>query len=137
MRRRKVAYLSGKMRGLPEFGFPIFDAGKRLLQSKGWRVISPADMDRAQGFEPGIDGYDFDLEAAFRRDFNAVLEADAVALLPNWKKSSGAHGELVVAHYIGLPVYLLNLDKGTVTRVYTAIVPAPHFTLTVSRKRVP
>lgn len=135
-RHRKVCYLSGKMRGIPDFGFSLFDEGKRILQSKGWRVISPADMDRAQGFSPGAEGYDFDLEAAFRRDFKAVLEVDAVVLLPNWKRSSGAHAELVVAHYAGVPVYLINLEKKTVTRAYTQITPAPRFALTVTRRKL-
>ena len=46
MTRRKI-YLSGKMTGLPNNGFEIFDKNRDFLLEKGWDVVSPSDIDRA------------------------------------------------------------------------------------------
>lgn len=126
---RKVIYLSGKMRGLPDFGFSLFDAGKKLLTAKGWRVISPADMDRASGFTPDLsaEGYDFDINAAFERDFQAILDSHAMALLPNWHDSTGAHAELVVAQWTGRPLYYVDLEKEEVFPVTIKRANRAHF----------
>src|SRR5690606_12309818 len=86
-----TCYLSGKMRGLPDFGFSFFDAARDALAAQGWRVISPADLDRETGFSPESDPLSFNLATALKRDFDAIKnKADALVLLPNWRDSVGA-----------------------------------------------
>jgi hypothetical protein len=53
----------------------------------------------------------FDLHAAMEWDLRAVLEADAVALLPGWRNSSGTAIELTVANAVGRDVY--EYDRNT------------------------
>ena len=63
-------------------------------------------MDRAVGFKPesGEVSKDF-LAEAMERDVRAIVErADAIALLPGWEASRGAHLELHLAHRLGLRV---------------------------------
>ena len=54
-----TVYVAGPMRGKKFFNFPAFDDAKEDLESQGFSVISPADLDRAVGFDPEIlDGFE-------------------------------------------------------------------------------
>jgi len=111
MRRKKV-YIAGPMRGHAEFNFAAFDAAKARGTEKGFECISPADLDRASGFDAtgtGLRGTDEEfprerLLEAIRRDFDALAECDAIALLPGWENSRGAIMELMWADLLGLEV---------------------------------
>ena len=103
-------YLAGPMTGYPEHNFPAFDYAKSRLQFD-WEVISPADMDRKIGFDPtqgdtldGIDIHEFTMDC-IRRDTEAIRNVDALALLHGWERSKGARAEVMLAQWIGLPVY--------------------------------
>lgn len=125
--RRKTAYLAGPMRGLPYYNFPAFDAARDALQAKGWDVTSPADLDRAHGFDamrlpPDTDWSripkGFDLPACVRRDVDALTRCDALVFLPgDWTKSTGGKGEFAVALWARKPVYQLSPD-GSLARVF-------------------
>ena len=125
--RRKTAYLAGPMRGLPYYNFPAFDAARDTLQAKGWDVTSPADLDRAHGFDamrlpPDTDWSripeGFDLPACVRRDVDALTRCDALVFLPgDWTKSTGGKGEFAVALWARKPVYQLYPD-GSLARVF-------------------
>jgi hypothetical protein len=97
------------MRGIPFFNFPEFDEAASQL-CRDYIVISPADMDRAAGFDPYAlpEGYDwrtippnFDFHAAFERDIAAVQQCDATYMLDGWEKSKGARAEKAVAEWLG------------------------------------
>ena len=51
---RPVTYLAGPMRGYKDYNFPAFDAARDQLVKEGWRVISPADIDRHSKTTPRI-----------------------------------------------------------------------------------
>lgn len=88
-------YLAGPMRGYPRFNFDTFAKAAKHLRAKGEEVVSPAEMDLEEGFDPdnpgviSVDRY----EEWMRRDFKAILDCDAVALLPGWRLSEGARRE--------------------------------------------
>jgi hypothetical protein len=111
-------YLAGPMRGYPNFNFEAFDRAAKRGRSLGHEIISPAEMDRAIGFnEKGKDGkvnerghselitLDFMRKAA-ERDFKVIVldKCDAVAVLPGWERSRGAKAEAAIAEWIGLPL---------------------------------
>lgn len=99
-------YVAGPMRGYPLFNFPAFDAATEELRKRGHEVISPAELDRQVGFDEtsgSLEGFDF--HAAMRRDIEALLEVDGIALLPGWRRSSGVATELAVARALGLRVW--------------------------------
>ncbi len=111
-------YIAGPMRRIPHFNFPAFDEAKALLMSQGHEVVSPADLDRAIGFDPWTlpDDYDwsqvpasFSLDAAMERDIQALMEVDAIAMLPGWEQSVGATAEYWLARWRGITV----LDAAT------------------------
>lgn len=107
-------YLAGPMRNRVLFNFPAFDAAAADLRARGFHVISPADLDRAAGFDPrrlpkdwdwGTLPDGFELIHAAQRDLEALLSCEAIHLLPGWEASKGANAELAVAHWIGLKVF--------------------------------
>ena len=115
-------YISGPMRGYPEFNFREFDKAKiRLLRAyPDAAIISPADRDRNNGFDPtGLTG-DEDLEAlgfsfraALADDLATIcLKATRVYMLHGWRNSGGATAEWYTAHVVGLKV--IYQDAGVV-----------------------
>lgn len=94
-------YLSGGMSGYPDFNFPAFHERAAEWRREGWEVLSPAET---------FDGRtDLSRATYMRRDIELVLLADAIAVLPDWQRSTGASLEVSIAREIGLPVY----DAGT------------------------
>lgn len=112
----RTIYLAGPMRGYPGFNFAAFDDAARTLRAVGYTVISPADEDRAKGFEGlGLTGdedladYGLSLREILVEDLSLVgLRADAVCALPGWYHSTGARLEVELARAIGLPVRTLT-----------------------------
>lgn len=102
-----VVYLSGPMTGLPRWNFDAFDASAIALRSLGLVVLSPHEKDLDAGFDPDGDGAGFDLRAALEWDVNAVIEADAVVVLPGWENSPGCAIEVTVAEALGKPVFTI------------------------------
>lgn len=109
---KKTIYISGPMRGLPEFNFPSFDHVERVLTDWGHTVLSPARRDREDGFDPtGLQGSPeelaearFDFNRALRDDLKLIARADMIVMLPGWFASEGARMELTIAHWVGLEV---------------------------------
>lgn len=109
----KTIYIAGPMRGIPYYNFPAFDAAELKLTMEGWRVISPAAMDRDHGFDAMAlpadsdwskvpDGFDF--LACVDRDLEALRRCHAVYMLPGWEGSKGALAEKAVAEWLGLEI---------------------------------
>ena len=115
-------YLAGPMRGIPYFNFPAFFAAEEKLKKKGHKVFNPARRD-VQKYGKEIAAPDgsiktaasqvgFSLREALAMDAQWLcLNADAIALLPGWKKSKGATAELALAKALGLKVITLKKGK--------------------------
>jgi len=108
----KRVYIAGPMRGIEHYNFPAFDKAAELARSLGFDPVSPADLDRDNGFD-GMsitqdNWYDlpesFDLRKTVQRDLAAMLTCDAIAMLPGFERSTGAGAELAVAQWMGLEV---------------------------------
>jgi hypothetical protein len=92
-------YLSGPMTGIPEFNHPAFHTAAAELRAKGLEVINPAELnpDLSQPWETCI-----------RTDIKALCDCDAIALMPGWETSRGAHLELHIAHRIGMGILYVS-----------------------------
>lgn len=105
-------YISGPMRGYPAFNFPAFRAYANTLRRMGHEVLSPAERDEQNGFDPtGLTGWEdlsslgFDLREALAADCRMICEeADAVVVMPGWEDSKGATAEVALARALGLPI---------------------------------
>ena len=108
----KSIYIAGPMRGFEYYNFPAFDAARVVLEYDGWRVVSPADMDRARGHDPTTFPADHDwdscsaddLDSANQADLTAILECAAIFMLAGWENSEGARAEHALAQWAGKEV---------------------------------
>ena len=88
------------MRGYPRFNFDAFDVAARDLAKRGYFPINPADLDREAGVDPEHhEVTPAATRAAIERDVDAIMGADAVALLPGWERSKGAVAEAHIAKW--------------------------------------
>lgn len=100
-------YLSGPMTGIEAHNAPAFNAAAAKLRALGYDVFNPAE----HGFD------ELPWEQYLRRDLAALLDLDALAMLPGWTASRGAQLEVHVAKSLGMPVlpvehWLREGDRG-------------------------
>jgi hypothetical protein len=102
------------MRGRQFLNFPAFDHARNKMRSDGYDVISPADLDRAAGFDAtrlpansnwhDVESLGFDVAAAIDRDLDELKRCDAIYMLRGWQDSLGATAEHAIARWRGLEV---------------------------------
>lgn len=88
-------YLSGPMTGLPNLNFPAFHAAAAKLRARGLEVVNPAEINPDTGMS---------WEECMRADIKALCDCQALAMLPGWERSNGAHLEVHIAHRLGLQI---------------------------------
>jgi hypothetical protein len=88
-------YVSGPMTGYADFNYPAFHEAAAFWRSQGHEVVSPAELN------VDTDGA---WEQYLRNDLRALLDCDAITLLPGWEDSRGANLELHVAKTLGMTV---------------------------------
>lgn len=92
-------YISGKMTGVPDLNFPLFNAEADRLRSLGYEVVNPVEICE----DPNTPWHD-----CMRADIKALLDCDVIALLDGWEDSQGAHLELHIAHRVGIKVLIAS-----------------------------
>jgi len=110
---KPFAYIGGPMRGVPDFNFSAFDAAKSRLEAAGYRVISPADLDRvmhlrADRLNRATGTFEGDPTNIILRDVVALCSldparGDVMALLPGFENSTGARAEIAICQWRGVP----------------------------------
>ena len=95
-------YISGPMTGLPDNNFPAFHRAAAALRARGHEVVNPAEID--PGVSVDVVGKKAFWSACMRADIRALCDCDALALLPGWMDSKGAHLELHLAHRLGMRI---------------------------------
>jgi hypothetical protein len=93
-------YVSGPMTGIADFNFPAFEEACVSLRALGYEVVSPHEVNPADGIEHPWDWY-------MRRDIVALMEADAIVTLPGWLDSKGATLETHIGRTLGMRVLYL------------------------------
>ncbi len=90
-------YLAGPMSGYSQHNFPLFDRVTAQLREQGFEVFNPAE---------NFDG-DVRRPRAFymQLDIPALIESQAIVVLPGWRESRGANLEVWLALDMGIPLY--------------------------------
>lgn len=99
VKAKKSGYLSGAMTNQPYCNQVLFETATADLRGRGWEIYSPIEADIRAGVELHPEGKP--LPAAqynqlLRKDFAAINRRRYIILLPGWRESNGARGE--VAH---------------------------------------
>lgn len=140
-KKKPVVYVAGKMRGVPYYGFPAFDETKNRLTRLGFDVLSPADMDREEGFDPmsaqflkhvvpmktdGLGKYvydwsrlphSFDLAATIERDNKAIDMADAIYVIHEGiSESAGGMAEIERGMRLGKIIVYDTMDDTAILK---------------------
>ncbi|WP_181799332.1 DUF4406 domain-containing protein [Kitasatospora acidiphila] len=91
-----AVYISGPMRGLPNFNYDLFNSVADSLRQSGMVVLNPAEnFDGDQSRE---------ISEYIRADVQMLLKASMIFLLPGWQDSEGARLEYLVAKALGLEI---------------------------------
>ena len=89
-------YISGKISGLEEKeAFDLFEAAEKDLKEMGWNVINPMKLPHK---------HDKTWESYMREDLKALMDCDAIRMLPNWRDSKGAIIEFKLAIDLGITI---------------------------------
>ena len=116
-----TAYLAGPMRGIPFWNAPAFDQAAATLRNRGYDVLNPCDLDRAEfdvdfslyptGTEeiPGLPP----LHDLLLRDLLELAKCDCIILLPGHERSKGARTEKSFAEFCGLRVLYFTPQDGS------------------------
>jgi Domain of unknown function (DUF4406) len=99
-------YISGPMSGLPDLNFPAFNAAAQQLRGLGIDAVNPAEINPDSGMA---------WADCMRADIKALCDCDALALLPGWEASRGAHLELHLAHRLEMKVVFLDRPESLKT----------------------
>lgn len=100
----KRIYLSGPITG-NENAAHLFSTVENYLKNKGIEVVNPLK----------INPPDIDWTSAMRTDIKALVDCDAILMLPGWKGSMGAEIEYTIAEKLGM-VALFYTEEGTIIR---------------------
>lgn len=88
-------YLAGPIAGCPDWNRPVFAHAAARLRVAGYDVVNPTEL---------IDDPALPSEHHMRRDIKALMDCDAVAVLPGWNDSRGARLEVDIALALGMRV---------------------------------
>lgn len=110
-------FISGPMRGYPEFNKAAFEAAHQQILELGYmHPYNPHHMDAENGHDwTGCAGTDaelldagFNMRAAMLDNVAWIAEhGDGVVVLDGWSKSTGACAEVAFAHVMGQPIFRL------------------------------
>ena len=91
----KRLYIAGKMSGLPDLGYPLFNAEATRLRALGYIVANPAENPA-----PPCGSW----EAYMRMAIAQLITCDTIVMLPGWDDSRGAKIKHRLAGDLGLRI---------------------------------
>ncbi len=122
-------YLAGKMTGVPQLNFPLFNSEAARLRALGYDIINPAEINGgADELAACATMTPEQLRAhwcnCMRKDIAALVTCDGVAFLPGWQDSRGAQLENFIAVQLDMDVHMAY----ELQRPLAGAAPAPRST---------
>jgi hypothetical protein len=104
-------YLAGPMTGYPQHNIPAFHEAAQFLRSRGYDVVSPAELDDQTTVDLAMSDMSGDIAKLdhtwgdlLARDVKLIADGcNGIILLPRWYESKGARLEAFVAVSCGYP----------------------------------
>ena len=87
-------YISGQITGLDNFA-ELFDQAQIMLESKGYEVVNPCKLPH---------NHNKTWQSYMKEDIKALCDCEAIYMIDNWAKSSGARLEEHIAFRLKLQV---------------------------------
>ena len=91
-------YISGAITGHPDGNRLQFQAAANAIIAKGHEPVNPHDIGDALGDRAEWNDY-------MKADIKALLDCDAILMLPGWEQSIGAKIENQLAFDLWYPIY--------------------------------
>jgi hypothetical protein len=93
-----IVYLSGKMAGVDNNNYDVFNKTAKKWRDNGWALINPAENFGGSQSLPR--------NTHLKNDYSQLIQhANAIALLPGWSASIGAATEVMIAQSLNYPIY--------------------------------
>lgn len=114
MDKNKTYYLAGPMSGYPQFNYPAFDAAAKHLRERGYKIISPAEVDSEACRQFSLASKDGNPANApetwgqvLGRDVQIIADqVQGIVFLTGWQQSRGARLEALVGLLCGHEFYI-------------------------------
>ena len=90
-----IIYIAGKVSGMEDKARFLFRIAEKELNLQGHDVINPMELEH---------DHDKTWQSYMRECISAMMKADALYLLPNWRESKGARIEVQLAHNLGIKI---------------------------------
>lgn len=104
MSKQRKIYVSGPMTGIAEYNFPAFDAAAEDIRSRGWEVISPAELEDLEDYADGVTPEQY--RQLLLRDLQLIAGGGVtdIVVLDGWEESGGATAEVALGRALKLPI---------------------------------
>ena len=90
-----IIYIAGKVSGMEMEARVLFKRAEIELLLQCHDVINPMELEH---------DHDKTWQSYMRECISAMMKADALYLLPNWRESKGARIEVQLAHNLGIKI---------------------------------
>jgi len=92
-RDTKIVYIAGKITGMEQQAYQLFELYEKALKQKGYIVANPMKLNHE---------HDKKWSSYMRECISCLMECDKIFLMHNWVESKGAKLELSIANSIGI-----------------------------------
>ena len=99
-------YISGPMRGMQDYNYPLFNEVEKTLFEYGLDHSTAGLLEVCNPTHNFNGDQTLPIEMYMNADLRQVLDADALVLLPGWEHSEGSKLEITVAQATGKSFYL-------------------------------
>lgn len=107
----KKVYISGPITGIQDSNKPAFEKAEQKLKSLNFEVVNPHKLfseEEILEVERKVNTFEWTSDQAWahfmKRDIEALVKCEFVAVLPYWETSRGANVELAIAKAVKMPI---------------------------------